>query len=335
MNSGALEQIRMMAVKRVIENHEGPESVIRSYGMNRRIIYEWLNKYKVGGYDALKNKPGKGGRTCKLEGFENLHKLYCIIRDATPEYYGYETALWTSDIVRVVIEKEFNIKMSQSSAKRMLHKIGMTPQKPKRKAFQQDTVAVEKFVKEDYPAIKKQALQEKADVFWGDEASIRSDYHSGTTWSPVGETPTVATTGARYSVNMISAISKNGSMRFMVCEKTCTAEVFIGFLKRLIKWRRRNLFLIVDGHPVHKSKLVKEFVESTKGKLKLFFLPGYSPELNPDELVWAQTKHHIIGKATITGIDQFRTLVKNTLQSVAKVSNTISAFFQKPALQFI
>jgi transposase len=156
-------------------------------------------------------------------------------------------------------------------------------------------------LRKEYPKIKRAAKKRGATVYWGDESSIRSDYHSGTTWAPKGKTPVITTTGARFSVNMLSAISGTGHMRFMVTGKTCTIPVFIYFLKRLIfKWEK-PVFLIVDGHPVRKSKKVKAYVESTKGKLKLFYLPSYSPELNPDETVWSYVKHHVVGKKIVTG----------------------------------
>ncbi|GHT90429.1 hypothetical protein FACS1894137_19760 [Spirochaetia bacterium] len=225
--------------------------------------------------------------------------------------------------------------MSGVSVWRTLRSLGLTPQRPKHVAYQQNAEAVEVFLKKEYPAIKKAAKACKASIYWGDESAIRSDYHSGTTWAKKGETPVIKSTGARFSVNMISAICGNGRMRFMVTEKNCTIPVFIDFLKRLIYKQKKPIFLIVDGHSVHKSKKVKEFVDSTKGKLKLFFLPGYSPELNPDETVWSYVKHHTVGKKTITGPKQFKKIVLSALFSLLHKPNIISAFFQKPSLQYI
>jgi transposase len=210
----------------------------------------------------------------------------------------------------------------------------LTPQKPKRVAYQKNPGAVKKFLHEEYPAIKKLAYDCGAKIYWGDEASIRSDYHSGTTWAPKGETPIIKTSGARFSINMISAICGTGEMRFMVTEKSGTASVFIKFLKRLIHGQKQPIFLIVDGHPVHKSKMVKKFVESTKGNLMLFILPGYSPDLNPDESVWSHVKHHTVGKKIITGPDQFRKIVCSALRSLARKTNIIINFFKKPSLQY-
>ena len=121
----------------------------------------------------------------------------------------------------------------------------------------------------------------------------------------------------------------------MVTDKTCTIPVFIGFLKRLLFKQKNPVFLIVDGHPVHKSKAIKEFVDSTEGKLRLYYLPGYSPELNPDETVWAYVKHHMIGKKIISGPKQFLKLVKEALYALMRKPIVVSSFFQKPSLRYI
>ena len=148
----------------------------------------------------------------------------------------------------------------------------------------------------EYPAIRAQAEAEGATIWFADEAGIRSDYHSGTTWSPVGQTPVVKNTGARYSVNMISVVSAKGALRFAVYEGNTNAAVFIDFCKRLLHDSPANIYLIVDGHPAHRATATKQFATSTEGRLTLVFLPGYSPELNPDEWVWKNVKHDRIGK---------------------------------------
>jgi transposase len=334
LSKSAREQLRISAVKRVIENGESPVAVIRSIGFQTAVIFRWLAAYRFGGYEALKDNPNHGGRPPLLTWADMFH-LYKIIVEKEPQQYKFEFALWTIEMVKEVIRIEFNVKMSSTSVWRTLRAIGLTPQRPRRVAYQQNPAAVKKFIHEEYPSIRRLANECNADIYWGDEASIRSDYHSGATWAPKGKTPVVKTTGARFSANMISAVCKNGNMRFMVCEKTCTGDVFIRFLKRLVYGQKKPVFLIVDGHPVHKSKKVKEFAASTKGMLQLFILPGYSPELNPDELVWSHVKHHTIGKQTVTGTDQFRSLVHHALRSLAHRSKIISAFFHKPALQYI
>jgi transposase len=332
LNREAQAQIRITAVQRVLDG-ESPEEVVKSIGYTRRIIYHWLALYRSGGFEALRVHKS-GGRPPKLTG-PQLMRLYNIIREETPEQYTFPFALWTIEIIREVLRRVFNVHLSGVSVWRTLKALGLSAQRPKYVAYQQNEEAVRKFLREEYPDIKKTAKKCGAAIYWGDESAIRSDYHSGTTWAPRGKTPVIKTTGARFSVNMLSAISSKGHMRFMVTDKTCTIPVFIDFLRRLIFKQKGPVFLIVDGHPVHKSKKVRAFVESTEGKLRLYYLPGYSPELNPDETVWAYVKHHVIGKKIINGPEQFLKLVKEALYALMHKPLIVSAFFQKPSLQYI
>jgi len=171
-------------------------------------------------------------------------------------------------------------------------------------------------------------------VYFADESGIRSDYHRGTTWAPKGETPLVKVTGRRFSLNMISAISPSGKMRFMINEGTTTAKVFIEFLKRLLIGTDKPVFLIVDGHPTHKSKMVKEFVNKTKGKLQLFFLPPYAPQLNPDEVVWAHVKHSI-SKRLVQSKEDMKELALSALRRIQKLPELVKSFFRQPECLYI
>ena len=184
-----------------------------------------------------------------------------------------------------LIDRQFGIKLSKASVSRLLRQLGLSPQKPLWRAYQQDPVSVRKWLDQDYPAIREEARKVNAQIFFGDEAGVRSDHHSGTTWAPIGQTPIVKATGARFGINIISAVSARGKMRFMTVKETVKADIFIEFLKRLIYNQEQPIFLILDSHPVHHATKVKEFESSTNGKLRLFYLPSYSPELNPDEQV--------------------------------------------------
>jgi transposase len=301
--------------------------------MSRARIYEWLAAYREGGYEALKAKK-LFGRPPKLTG-KQLDQLYRIVTTKNPLQLKFCYALWTRSMVREVIRDKFGVRLSDVSVGRLLRKLGLSAQKLLRRAYQQDPEAVDRWVNEDYPAIRKLAKREKAQIFFADEASVRSDYHSGTTWAPRGETPVVPSTGARFSLNLVSAVSPRGEMRFMTVDGRMNAAKFIEFLQRLMKGGENPVSLIVDGHPTHRAVKVKEFVTSTQGKLRLFFLPPYSPELNPDESMWNFVKHHHVGKATITGPDQFRALVLGTLRRIQKMPALVRSFFGQKELQYI
>lgn len=328
----ALADLRIKAVQRV-EAGESPEDVIDLLGFHRSNIYRWIAKYREGGYEALRKKTAPG-KPPKLNG-KQLCKLYQIITSKNPQQLDFEFALWTRSMIRQLIWDHFNAKLSDVSVGRLLKKLGLSPQKPLYRAYQRDEEKVTAWKETAYPKIKKLAKQEKATIFFADEASIRSDHHYGTTWAPVGKTPVVETTGARFSIQMVSAISAKGSFRFMTFEGRMNADRFIEFLKRLIYRQDKPIFLILDGHPVHKSKKVKKFVSSTNRMLRIFILPPYSPHLNPDEWVWNWLKNHKLGRATVTGPDQFRTIIKRYLSQLSKLKDVVAGFFQDKNLAYI
>lgn len=323
----ALEAIRIRAVKRV-EAGESPEVVIKALGFTRTLIYTWIAKYREGGIDALRSRKATG-KTPKLSG-QHIRKLYRIVVGNDPRQLQFEFALWTRSMVRELIRREFKVKMSDTAVGRLLKKLGLSPQRPTRRAIQRDELAVFKWMAEDYKEIQKLAKKHQAEIFFGDESSVRSDYHSGTTWAPIGKTPTIKTTGKRHRVNLISAINGRGLMRFMAVEESVNAAVFISFLKRLIFKAPGNVFLIVDNHSVHRSEEVRQYVESTEGKLRLFYLPPYSPELNPDEHVWNYLKNHKIGRQTTKNGFELYKRVEGILRSLQKLPEKLKSFFNHP-----
>jgi len=327
-----LEEIRIRAVKQV-QSGESPEIVIKALGMHRSNIYNWLSLYREGGFDALKSKKAAGPEP-KFKGAD-LKKLYDIITLNSPLNLKFKFALWTRGMIRELIKDKFDIRLSDVSVGRLLHKLGLSPQRPIRKAFQRDDALVRRFQEIAYPEIKKLAKKEKAAIYFGDEASIRSNYHSGTTWSPIGKTPVVKTTGARFGINMISAVSRQGKLRFMTFDGSMNADKFIEFLQRLIYRAEKPIFLILDGHAVHKSKKVAQFVKNSKGKLRIFILPPYSPHLNPDEWVWNWLKNHNLGKTSVSTVQEFRKTVNHFMKRLQKLPQIIINFFKDKNLSYI
>jgi len=326
-----LEEIRKRAVERV-QAGESPEDVVRTLGFNRRTIYDWLARYRAGGWDALKAKP-LAGRPKKISASQ-MQYLYRAIAGKTPMQHRFEFALWTLRLVQWLISEDLGVKLSRASVARLLKQMGLSCQRPLFRAMEQNAERVEQWKREQYPQIRKLAKETGAEIWFEDESGVRSDYHGGTTWAPKGQTPVVRTTGARYRYNMISAVAPQGDLRFMLTKKTVTAGVFVEFLKRLLQGVKRPVFLIVDGHPVHRSVRVQKYVASTKGRLQLFFLPPYSPELNPDEQVWAEVKAKGIGRRVIASSTQmFRTLL-GLLRSLQRSPEKVRAFFQHPETRY-
>jgi len=327
----ALEAIRIRAVK-AVQSGQSPEVVIAALGMSRGCIYDWLAAYRAGGFDALKAKK-LNGRPKKLDG-KQLAWIYKAITGGNPMQYAFEFALWTRDLVRALIWKRFKVKLSLPSISRLLHQLGLTPQKPLFKAYQQNKQRVEKWLKYEYPRIKLLAKKVGATIYFTDEAGVRSDFHAGTTWAPKGKTPVIEATWARFKVSMISAVSAQGEMRFMVVDGTVGAEVFIDFLKRFLVGQSKPAFLIVDGARTHRAKIVSEFVASTNGMLRLFFLPGYSPELNPDELVWNDLKNNIVGRQLVSTQRELKSKVVGGLRRIQKDEEKVRSFFAKESTRY-
>ena len=256
-----------------------------------------------------------------------------MIRDKTPQQFKFEYALWTLSIIRDLIARQFGVKLSEVSVGRLMKRLGLSPQRPLYRAWQQNPDLVRSRQETDYPRIAKRAKKEGALIFFADEAGIRSDNHAGTTWAPVGQTPVVKATGARSGFNMLWAVNALGHFRFMTVEGTVTATVFRDFLKRLITGRERKIFLIVDGHPTHKAKRVRRFVADNSDRIELLLLPPYSPELNPDELVGGNVKTRI-AKMAIQTKDELKAVVHGALSRLQKMSDIVASFFRTPSCSY-
>jgi len=327
-----LEEMRARAV-RSVQNGQSPEIVAQALGINRTTIYDWLAKYRRGGWGALKAKPVPG-RPPKLSGHA-IKWIYDTITQKSPLQLKFEFALWTREMIAKLIMDKFGVKLSTSSVGRLLAQLGLTCQKPLRRALEQDEALVQQWLKKEYPKIKALAARERADIYFGDAAHIRSDHHAGRTWGKKGETPIVLSTGKRHGMSMISAITSRGHLRFMIIEDgSVNADAFVEFIKRLLVGTKRKIFLIVDGGPAHRAKKTKAFVESLRGKLRLFFLPPYSPDRNPDELVWKHVKADTVGRMVITNKDDFVRKVRSSLLSLQRLPSKIRSFFEKETLKY-
>ncbi|MDE2465013.1 MAG: IS630 family transposase, partial [Alphaproteobacteria bacterium] len=231
LDHATLTELRKRGVA-AVQSGEIPTQVAAALGVNPRTLFRWLSLYRRGGWGQL-DAHKRGGRPPKLDG-PALRWIYSTVANKTPLQLKFPFALWTAEMVQAVIAERFKVTLSHSSVCRLLHQLGLTAQRPLWRAYQQDPDAVTRWLEKDYPAIRRRAKREGAQIFFVDEAGVRSDYHSGTTWGRRGHTPIVSSTGARFGANLISAVSAQGQLRFMLTKGRVTAAVFIDFLKRLL-----------------------------------------------------------------------------------------------------
>jgi transposase len=326
-----LEEIRLRAVQQV-QAGESPEAVIKALGFSRACIYEWLAKFREGGWDALRAKP-LTGRPRRLTG-RQIRWIYQVVTMKSPLQLKFPFALWTRAMIAKLIVQEFGVRLSAVSVGRLLAQLGLTCQRPLYVAYEQNPSLVEQWLKKEYPRIRAEARKTRAEIYFGDESGVRSDGHAGTTWSPKGQTPIVMTTGQRFGLNMLSAVSAKGLLRFMVVKGRVGSEQVCEFIRRLMYRAKRPIFLILDGHPMHKSKLVQQCEASYDGRLKLFFLPPYSPELNPDEQVWHDLKANGIGRSEILSREDLEGKVVAHLETLKGLPKKIRSFFQLPMTRY-
>lgn len=333
LKADQLTEFRRQVVNQ-IQSGVSVDAIVESLGVSRRAVFNWLSAYRNQGMEGLDaNK--RGGRKPKLSG-EAMGWVYDIVTNKQPDQMKLEFALWTASLVAEAIKQQWGITLSRWSVSRLLKQMGLSPQRPLRRAYQQDAERVDRWKAEELPAIQAQAKKDGGQIWYLDESAVKSTTHSGTTWAPVGETPIVKSTGARFSLNMIGAISARGEFRFKTYKGTLDSAGYISFLKRLVRdLKLPVLHLVVDGHPVHRSKAVKNYVAGLDGRLVIHVLPPYSPELNPIEQVWNHVKTHQVGKKMKTGPKQLKSIVLRALRRLQKTPAIIGRFFDHPECGFM
>jgi transposase len=289
--------LRKRAVQAVLDGLSQVEAA-RVFGVHHNAVNRWVKRYRQGGWDGLsqRRRGRRAGEQAALTEPQQ-REVIALVRETTPDALGLAGFLWTRQAVGELIERRYGVRLARETVGAYLRSWRFSPQRPQRRALEQNPAAVARWLDQEYPAIRAQARQEGGVVLWLDEMGVRSDAAAGRSWAPVGRTPVVKRTGKRFRVNMISAISNQGLLRFRLFEGSFTGPVFIEFLRRLLRdLGGRKVHLIVDGHPVHRAKLVSGWVERHSARIQLHFLPGYSPELNPVELLNNDVKANAAGR---------------------------------------
>ena len=329
----AQEAIRFKAMAALRAGRSKTE-VARIFGVSRQAIHTWVAQHQQSGKEALRAKRrGRppGGRLNRRQ----EKTLARLIRDHCPDQLKLPFYLWTREAVSELIARRFGVRLSVWTAGRLLARWGFTAQKPVRRAFEQDTQEVQSWLTRRYPAIRALARREKAVIFWADEMGLRSDHAAGRSFSPRGQTPVIWGTGQRFGCNLISAITNRGHLQFMVFKHRFTVSVFLKFLRRLLRQNRgRKIFLVLDGHPVHLAQAAIRWFKRHRAALRVYFLPGYSPELNPDECLNQDVKTNALGRTRPLDRAEMIGNVRAYLRSTQANRSLVKQYFQEKHVRY-
>jgi transposase len=332
LSPAAQEELRANALSAWRDGHS-ISNVARLFDVSRQAIYQWIERYEREGAAGLKARK-RGRRPHPKLAPHQAATIVRMISDRHPEQLKLPFCLWTREAVQQLIRKRFGIKLSIRTVGRYLRRWGFTPQKPARRALEQNPVVVQRWLQEEYPAIVATAKREKAEIYWEDEMGLRSDHAAGRSYAPRGRTPVRVMTGQRFGCNMISAITNRGKLSFRVFRGRFVTKTYLDFLKRLVKQAGRKIFIIADGHPVHKSKAVKRWLESNEDKIRQFLLPAYSPELNPDEYLNQDVKSNAVGRRRAHNIDELLANVRGYLRSTQRHREIVCGYFHAEPVRY-
>lgn len=325
-------EIRRKAVEAVRQGKTRQE-VASIFSVRRETVGLWVKNYLTQGAQGLQT--GKVGRPTggRLKPWQAANVVKALI-DKNPEQLKLPFYLWTREAVGRLIERRYFIRLSKWTIGRYLANWGFTPQKPVRRAYEQNPEAVKNWLSHRYPAIRREAKRNKATIYWGDEMGLRSDHAVGTTFGLKGQTPIIHGTGLRFKCNMISAIANRGELVFMVFNKRFVADVFIDFLRRMIRQIKDHIFLIVDRHPVHRAGKVVRWLKEHADRIRMFHLPDFSPELNPDELLNQDVKTNVIGRRRPHTHSEMVTSVRSYLWSRQRRPHVVQNFFKEKHVNY-
>jgi transposase len=300
-----------------------------------RSVGSWWRAYRKQGRTALASPPrGPAPGSRERIGESGRSAILQAMCDYTPQEVGLSGALWTRATTAGLIRMVTGVTMTEQSVGRWLRRHGFTPQRPARRSRHQREAQVQAWLDEEFPAIRERARTENAEIAFLDQCGLRSDTAPpGTSWAPAGRTPIVRVSGRRFRVNVMSAVTTRGALWFTVFTGRFNAKFFIDFLDRLARQAGRKVHVVADRHPVHRSKAVKAWLQDNAGRIELHFMPGYSPELNPDELLNADLKRHVSG-ARARDADDLAHETRRFLRRRQRQPHIVRGYFHAPHVRY-
>lgn len=326
---------RKIALRMRLNGHEFGE-IGKVVGVHPRTVQYWWQRYQDEGLKAAVDGGQRGHEVGKLRTLSGEQEwvIQQLISEKMPDQYKLAFALWTRGAVKELIRKRFGIEMPIRTVGEYLKRWGFTPQKPLKRAYEQKPELVDAWLKETYPEIAQRAKAEGAEIHWGDETGIRSDCQHGRSYAPAGRTPVQRVPGSRFATNMISTVTNQGKVRFMLYRETMTAPVLIRFLARLVRDAGRKVFLILDNLKVHHSSKVRAWLENHADRIELFFLPAYAPELNPDEYLNCDLKALVHGGKPAKNRNELESKVRGAMMKIQNRPKRVISYFKYRKIQY-
>lgn len=304
-------------------------------GVSRETVCHWWSAYQQGGLDALPHqrsgRPLGSGRMLTDTQAQHLQDL---IDGHSPEDYGIAAPLWTRRAVQELIQRQYHLRLPLRTVGEYLKRWGYTPKKPQRQARRQDPIEIRDWLANSYPAIEARAAREHAEIHWCDEMGVGANEGSGRGYARIGQTPTLAVSGERFRVNLVSSITNQGKLRFMTYTSTLTAAVFLVFLQQLLRGARHKIFLILDRHPAHESLAVDEWVAQQGGRLELFWLPRRAPELNPSEYLNNDVKGQVNAAHLPDTRQELESNFQRFMNKLKELPGHVMSYFQHPKARY-
>ena len=319
----------------LIKSGKKQKDIAELFGVRTTTVSDWKKSHKLLGDKGLRDRPrGPKSEDVKLLSKYQERLIQKMIIDTMPDQLKLSFSLWTRKAVKELVERELKVVLAITTMGDYLRSWGFSPQRPKKKAYEQCSKKVQKWLEEEYPAIKKQAKEENAEIHWGDETGVRNNSQHGRSYAPKGKTPVKKSMAKRFSINMISTISNQGKVEFMIYSGSMNAERLIDFLKQFTKGKKRKIYLILDNLRVHHSKLVKKWEEENSDKIALFYLPSYSPEKNPDEYLNCDLKYGLSEKPSPKNQEQLKNNLENHMKMLQENEARVMKYFNHEDIKY-